>query len=360
MKKIGLLTINGDGNYGNKLQNYAMMHVLGRFGIVKNLKRYDNYETRSLMAIKIRRAIKPLFMLVKQILKKEYCYNRNQTFLKFNKYIQSEKGYICKTTNYNKLNKRYDYFVCGSDQVWNPLLYPDMYINMLGFAGEGKKIAVAPSISVDVLSKTQEQMFGELLKNFNYLSCREEQGAELLRKITKKEVESLIDPTLMLTAEEWDSIAKRPKFHGVNKKYALLYFLGDLNEDYQNIIREIRDFYGLEIINILDKKSKYYSCGPSEFIYLIKNSEIVLTDSFHGSVFSYIYNKPFRIFYRQGECGYMNSRLINLINKLNLKESTYLKKGDAIDDIMNVNYDKEFLKRENEKFNKYLKKIFNN
>lgn len=360
MTKIGIVTINGDNNYGNKLQNYAMIKILEKYGTVYNIKNYDWCEKRSTINIFLRRMIKKMIMFQIQITKKEYIFSRYRNFIKFNKNIPAYNQIMSKSTNFEKMNKFFDFFVAGSDQVWNPLLYPNMYINMLEFAEKEKKVAVAPSISVDELTLEQENMFKELLKDFDNLSCREEQGAELLRKITGKRVVSLIDPTLMLSSEEWDKISKKPKFHDENKKYLLLYFLGDLTDSYKQIVENIKSKYNLEVINILDKKSKYYSCGPSEFVYLIKNSEIVLTDSFHGSVFSYIYNKPFRIFYRQDGCGYMNSRLTNLMNKLCLDNSIYLNVGDSIDAILNPNYNKEKLIFEQKKYEEFLKEIFSN
>jgi hypothetical protein len=357
-KKIGVITINGDNNYGNKLQNYAVIKIMQEYGVALNIRKYDLCEQRSSKNIILRRAIKPLFILKNQIIKKEYVFTRYKNFIKFNDYIPNYKNVISKSINYENLNKKFDFFVTGSDQIWNPSLYPNLYVNMLGFTDNKKKIAIAPSISMDKLSIEQESMFKELLSDFDFLSCREEQGAEILRRITGKKVVSLIDPTLMLSIEDWDSVSKKPKFHDDNIKYILLYFLGDLTEKYKNIIDALKSKYNLEVINILDKKSNYYSCGPSEFIYMIKNSSLILTDSFHGSVFSYIYNRPFRIFYRQDGYGYMNSRLTNLMDKLHLDNSIYLKENDSLENIMIVNYDKDVLKKEQENFRNYLNNIF--
>lgn len=359
MKKIGIITIKDDDNYGNRLQNYAVYKILNKYGNAKNIIRTYGGENRTEFRMMLGRHKRYLIKLVKKLKNKSYVYDRVKNFNKFNKNIIDFKKQISSNLDYKKLNEKFDYFTTGSDQVWNPLLFKDMYINMLGFTSNKKKIAVAPSISMDKLSKEQEEMFKENLKEFDNLSCREEQGSELLRNIIGKEVVTLVDPTLMLSSEDWDKVSCKPKFHDDNKKYMLLYFLGDLNEEYKNIVNEIKAKNNLEIINILDKKSKYYSCGPSEFLYMIKNASFVLTDSFHGSVFSYIYNKPFRILQRQGDGGYMNSRLINLMNKLNLDNSIYLKSGDSLDNIMNVNYHKEALVKEQQKFNDYLERVFN-
>ena len=190
------------------------------------------------------------------------------------------------------------------------------------------------------------------------MSCREQQGADLISKLVNKPVEALVDPTLMLRAEDWLKVAKRPKFHDENKKYILVYFLGELTPSYKYVLNLISKKHNLEIVNLLDKNSKYYTCGPSEFIYLVSNCELMLTDSFHGSVFSYIFNKPFRIFKREDKIKSMNSRLVNLINKLHLDENIYFEFGKGIDNIFETNYDKSYLKQEQEKFNNYMDKVF--
>lgn len=360
LKNIGIVTID-DVNYGNRLQNYAMVKKLSEYGKVYNIRRKFACEEWSYFNLTVKKEIKNAIISQLNIIRHNLEWARLNNFNRFNKaYIPNCKYVFSKNTKYEKMNSFFDYYVVGSDQIWNPKFFKDMYINMLSFASSNKKIAVAPSISRDSLSDKDALEFKERLKDFKYISCREEQGAALLESIIGKEVVSLLDPTLMLSDKEWDEVSKKPKFHDESKKYIFLYFLGTMTEEYTSIINSIKEKYELEVINVLDKSSKYYSCGPSQFVYLIKNSQLVLTDSFHGSVFSYIYNKPFRIFYRQGEGGYMNSRLTNLMNKLNLDESIYLKEDDCLDNIMAVNYDKTRLEFEQKKFNDYLQKVFEN
>lgn len=357
---IGIVTID-DVNYGNRLQNYAMVKKLSKYGSVYNIRRKFACEDWSYFNLIVKKNIKFSIISGLNIFRNNTEWSRLSNFNKFNKsYIPNCKYAFSKDAKYESIDKFFDYYVVGSDQIWNPKFFKDMYINMLSFTSSKKKIAVAPSISCDSLSDKDEEEFKERLKDFKYISCREEQGAALLESVTGKEVTSLLDPTLMLSDKEWDEIIKKPVFHDDNKKYIFLYFLGTMTEGYTSIINSIKEKYGLEVINVLDKSSKYYSCGPSEFVYLIKNSQLVLTDSFHGSVFSYIYNRPFRIFYRQGEGGYMNSRLTNLMNKLNLDESIYLKEDDCLDNIMSVSYDKKYLESEQKKFNDYLQRVFEN
>jgi len=363
MKTIAILTINDYDNLGNRLQNYAVQTILTSYGDTITLEKNDHKinKRRGLKAFirrclsKIKRIIKRIFGMSKKEPVSVNFAPRHNNFIEFNKFIRFGKEITIH--NYDDINNSYDYFVVGSDQIWNPNFQPNQYVNFLEFADQNKRIALAPSIANNALTDKQKEGIRKGALGFKYLSCREEQGSKLLRELTNKECTSLIDPTLMLPTSEWDKVSKKPSFHDDSKKYILLYFLGEMTEEYKNIINNISTKYNLEIINIYDKNNIYYSCGPSEFIYLISHCEIMLTDSFHGSVFSYIYNKPFRIFERVNGMS-MNSRLINLINVLHL-DNLYINKDTNIDNILEVHYDKTYLENEQKKFKDYLDMCFN-
>lgn len=361
--KSAIITMYDKTNLGNRLQNYAVYHLLGEYGEVNNLiRRYgcEEIKHRNPLLLKTYHKVKDI---AKYFLKHNSykIYNpRNKNFLSFNKFISDGETLDMKT-NYKELDKKYDYFIAGSDQVWNPTFGGNgMYINMLSFTSSSKKIALSPSFGITSLTDDQRQEFKERLSDFKCLSCREEQGSQMIREITGRECTTLIDPTLMLSSEEWDKVSKKPDFHNENDKYILLYFLGEMTKEYKDIINNISKRYNLKVIDIYDKNSKYYTCGPSEFIYMIKHCSIMLTDSFHGSVFSYIYNKPFRIFKRIDSIQSMNSRLENLINVLHLSNDIYINMDTF--DIEHVlddpNYDKTILEKEQKKFKDYLDKAF--
>lgn len=362
MKKIAILTINDYDNLGNRLQNYAVQTILTNYGDTVTLQKDDHKinRRRGLKGFagrclrKIKRIIKKILRMQKKEEVSIYLESRHNNFIEFNKFIKFGKELTIK--NYDEINKSYDYFVVGSDQIWNPNFQPNQYVTFLEFADQNKRIALAPSIANNSMTDKQKEGIKKGALGFKYLSCREEQGSKLIRELTNKECTSLLDPTLMLPTSEWDKVAKKPEYHDDTKKYILLYFLGELTEEYKTIINNISTKYNLEVINIYDKNSIYYSAGPSEFIYLISHCSIMLTDSFHGSVFSYIYNKPFRIFERINGMS-MNSRLVNLINLLHL-DNLYINKDTNIDNLLDVNYDRSVLESEQKKFKDYLDKAF--
>ena len=349
---IGNITINDLDNYGNQLQLYAIQQVLKKYGQVENVDWKEcvgaNYRKRGLTH-KVKQFIKACIKIVIfPYLRIDKGYIRYKNFYKFNKeFIVTHKRKLNNKRNESKINEYFDFFVAGSDQIWNPTFFNNqMYINMLGFTNAEKRIALSPSVSIDELTNEQEQEFKKYLTDYKYLSCREQQGAGLLEAVVGKPVEALLDPTLMLSAEDWSKIALKPQFHNENKQYILIYFLGELTNVYKYIINIIAQENNLEIINLMDMKSKYYTCGPREFVYLIKNCKLMITDSFHGSVFSYIFDKSFKIFKRKDNVKSMNSRLVNLIEKLNLDKSIYYEEGQSLDNIFNTNYDKSFLNTE--------------
>lgn len=361
MKKIAIMTIKDD-NYGNRLQNYAMQKLLSNYNFdVYTLIRRYNFKTLSIQ--------KKFFYKFEKLISTFACFTkkynikakRKLNFIEFNKKIKNVKNEIRKNTNLENLEKKFDFFVAGSDQIWNPNLFKDgLDINMLYFVPFNKKIAISPSIGVDNLNDYQKKEFCLYLKSFKMLSCRENQGSNIISEITGKECITLIDPTLMLSKNEWVQIEKKPSFYIKDKKYILLYFLGEITQEYGKFIKFICEKYNMDIIDICDKKSVYYSCGPSEFIYMINHSSLVLTDSFHASVFSYIFDKPLKVFNRIDGNKNMNSRLINLINVLKLPKSIIFDINDHdVDELFKTpNYDKTNLKKEQKKFYNYLNKAF--
>lgn len=150
------------------------------------------------------------------------------------------------------------------------------------------------------------------------LSVREEAGAKIIKDLTGRDAEVLVDPTMMLTREKWLSIAKeapnKPK-----GKYLLTYFLGGVPSKYKRQIKNIAERNNLEIINLADIRDKEtYITGPSEFIDYINSCSILCTDFFHGTVFSILMEKPFIVFERMGTSSSMFSRINTLLDKFDL------------------------------------------
>jgi hypothetical protein len=158
------------------------------------------------------------------------------------------------------------------------------------------------------------------LSDMAYISVREDAGAKIVKELTGREAPILADPTLMLTKKKWLSISN-PAQHKPNKPYLLTYFLGEVSKENRSNINQIASINSLEIVNMADINDEdRYSADPSEFIDYVYSAEILLTDSFHGAIFSIILEKPFIVFNRLGKHPSMNSRVDTLLSKFKLED----------------------------------------
>ena len=238
----------------------------------------------------------------------------------------SSKTYTKDTIG--EANDIYDGFVCGSDQVWNPLLSSLDDIYWLKFANSDKcKIAYAPSIGVKEVNSDQSQKIQMNLSSFKAVSCREESGTKLINSIMNHEIcKTVLDPTLLLEKNEWDKICHGKKVEG---DYIFAYILRGTKGQRQ-LVEQFAKKYNLKIVTFpyldCDYIEKYdkvfgdikiYDASPADFIQLIRDAKYVFTDSFHCSIFSIIYHKVFYIFSKTGKA--QNTRLNDLQEKFGIE-----------------------------------------
>lgn len=307
-KKIGIFTLDGIVNYGNRLQNYAVQTILEKMG----------YKAETIIAKDS--FIKYFVNILRTIYKNPA---RSFKFISFNhkyiniKRVKSQKGQIN-----SKLSKSYDYFVVGSDQVWNPNIRKrERDIFFLRFAEGQQRIALSASLSVEKIETKDIENYKSAINDFKNVSVREYSAADIIKSICDRDVDVLCDPTLALDVEDWDKLANQ-NMKNLPKKYLLMYFLGDVSPEIKKDINEYAGFYDLEIINLKDMNKCFSGIGPREFIGLIKKAELICTDSFHGVAFSTIYNKPFWAFRRNSEqliTMNMESRVASLQKKLGIE-----------------------------------------
>lgn len=353
MKKIGIITLTGNKNYGNKLQNYAMEKIV---------KKYSGYNTYTIWITDglIKECLKKI---KRQVLFFKAEYIREHNFKKFtDKYLNAL--YINKKRK-EKLDDICNGFVIGSDQIWNPnVAKSSMGIEIL--KSKNKKISYSASLGVSDVDNTFKSYLNKYFKkdNIEYISVREKEGKKIIEEATnRKDISVLIDPTMLIDTKEWEKIATKPT-QKIEKKYILNYFLGNLEKDKMNAIKKIANENDCQIINILDKNSPFYKCDPTNFLYLEKNAFLICTDSFHSSVFAFLFNRPFVIFKRDDSKENMYSRLENLIKCFNLKNRTYNGKSITKDNLENDYTESyEILEKERKKSKQYLiesLKVFKN
>lgn len=363
-KKIGIVTLHGYFNYGNRLQNFALKYTLEKMGfLVDTVVIQDNSFGNKFRAIKnnpklIQTIIKNKVSVnrrTKSTYQEEISKVRKNEFKEYSNLYLSEKFY--NLNNENQELMEYSYFVTGSDQVWNPINYDMLPIYFLTFTDRKKRIAYAPSISVDELPRKLINEYQQWFLGMKHISVREEAGANIIRKLINRDVPVVADPTLLLSKKEWLQFSKRASSR-TDKPYILTYFLGGPPESIRNELKEMAENNNMSIINLGDiNDSESYRTGPNEFIDYINNASAFFTDSFHGVVFSIILQTPFIVYERQTVGPTMYSRIETILEKFNLKnrEANGFNEDVFIMDFSNTI---EVLKREQQKSISYLNRAF--
>lgn len=362
--KVGIITIF-DNNYGNKLQNLAVQKLLKMQGYEAETIIVDvncGIRKPTTMKQKINK-LKPSYILkaLQQKFKMKYLYKNSRDgvlgSIKFIKNNNVDELYSLRTQSFEKFTmqnikiadfkltldnmddfrlEKYDYFVAGSDQIWNPTYSHTSCINFLTFAPQHKRIAFAPSIGLSVLPEYVKPLYKKWISMIPNLSVREEKGAEIIKELTGRDAVVLADPTLCVSKKIWEMVETKPRFD-TSKPYIFTYFLGNETNKYRTFIEKYAKKNNYRIINLFDlREPEYYSVNPGEFIYLINNAKMVFTDSFHGTVFSLIMHTPFVVFDRIENGGKgMSSRIDTLLKTFSMNERHFnildKKKIDTID-----------------------------
>lgn len=338
--KVAIMTWHSYWNYGSVLQASALCHVADNMGYEPVLVQYPP-KGGVADAVKINLGKRVFDKICSKINPVYESIERENLFVE---YLQNRVSYTERCVSYpelHDLNEKYQAFICGSDQIWSPLCYDSKYF--LDFVeNTDKMIAYAPSMGTSKIeNEVIRRNMAEQLFRFKSLSVREQQGAELIRKLTGKNAKVVLDPTLLMNAAEWDVYAETAEVQKVsNEKYILCYFLGK-SEKYMGYVKTLSKrlklpFYVIPV-TARQKKEKNavpFEVGPKEFVSLIRNASYVCTDSFHGVAFSVNYNIPFSVFrrFKDNDPKNQNSRVFHLLKLLKLeKRLTDYQKKDAIE-----------------------------
>ena len=350
MKKIGIVTMYNNNNYGSALQCFATIKLLRKLKydpIV--IERKDSNVKREL--IRLLRKIQFLYRIILYPEKwRKFKLSFSESKRGYNEISTESKILINKFINENipiynlsyiKLKKlahsdKFYAFISGSDQIWNvssPYLDPMLYLE---FSPKNKRIALAPSFGIDEIPYYEKKNLAKRLNGYAFLSVRENSGVKIIRELTGRSAHLILDPTLLVSKEEWINFTEKKKINK-GKKYILAYFLNEPNQIAIELIKKLILDLNCELIVLpYDFKNykklgeyKFYSAGPKEFINLINESEFIVTDSFHGVAFSINLNKNFIVVERDyiGSIK-QNERIITLLEKCGLENrffTTYKK-----------------------------------
>ena len=369
MSKIGIITLYKD-NFGSILQAYSTCTYIDSIG-----NKCDILEIRQTNTL--RSKISKLPAIFYRCLRyKSYFNDRKSirinstkerkllsesTRLKMSKFV--EDTFRVRFVNFKdlkKINKEYDFFITGSDQVWNGYYS----YRFLCFADRKKRIALAPSFGSEV-KKYYKRDIRRGLDGFDVLSTREESGVKIIKELTGKDAIRLADPTILLTKKEWENFSNQ----GIKKEnYILLHFLNKPNSvaiDTINLYLEKND---CNVYCISNKYTEYESfrnykfldADPYDYVSLINGANYVFTDSFHSTLFSLNLETQFLTFERQYlHNNPQNGRIVDLLRRVNMQEH-------FVSNVALSNFEKEvqwssqmLFGEEQLKLKKYIKKALN-
>ena len=228
----------------------------------------------------------------------------------------------------------YDLLITGSDQVWNPTIFPDGRFDPVFFGAFSplRKIAYAPSFGVAHLPEGMEEELKGYLQGFSHLSVREAAGRDIVREAAGREAAVVLDPTLLLTAEDWSALAAERTVQG---EYILCYCIAP-SRAIESYLRRLAEETGLPVLQLCGTRRKLHpkarlilDAGPAEFLSLFQNAAYVCTNSFHGTVFSVQFQRPFFTAVAPAELqDPERSRTFSLLSRLELTDRI-VGKGDA-------------------------------
>ena len=318
-KRVGVITFHNYDNYGAILQSYALQKKLRELGTYPELIDYRcDYISNPFRLVNLKK--KGLFNYIYGAIG-HICYiPRRRKCNQFRKNMRYSEPVTAG--NMQAVAGKYDIYISGSDQIWDYKLTNFDKTYFLDFVKKGKKkCSYAASIGEHIPPEKYQKDYEALLKDFDEILVREDYGADIVEKLTGKRPEVVCDPTLLLTAEEWNELLVDPKIKG---KYILVYQLG-INKELVDFTRRLKEKTGYRIVYIpfpligLLKCDCKIAIGPAEWMGLFKNAAYVVSDSFHGIVYFLLFNRKF---FAMVNGHHMNRRVEQLLKLVNLSDRT--------------------------------------
>ncbi len=366
MKKIGAITFHKAQNYGSVLQTYALQNFVRALG--QEFGKDIDYKVINVMP----KAQKNLYSIFKKKLSITNIVKNTVAFFNYGKLKRKQNAFKnflntnISLTNYcddeNTLlqeTNEMEYFISGSDQIWNVRSCDFEDYFYLDFVKDAKKISYAASfgpLNID-WAKYNAEKYSKLLNSYNHISTREIGSAKNVELLTGKKPEIHVDPTLLLDKKEWQKIQSTANYK--NGKYILMYCLEPTKEQLA-LVKAISKKVGLPVVvtrynnknDIFNNFVKKYETGPKDFLSLIDNASLVITSSFHGTAFSLIYRKKFYALN-----GKTDNRISNILEKAGLLDRSI----DSKEDLNKINLNEvdfsnaeKFLEEEKQRSREYL------
>ena len=367
MKKIGIITFHNSYNCGSMLESYAMQRVIEKRNLKAEIVNFSSDGQKELYSVffknnTIKNRIKNLLILPHF---KRVKHNNNMYEQFKNKNFKLSKKY----TEKDKISeKNYDAVIAGSDQIWNITIKDANDAYFLNWVNKAKKIAYAPSFGAKNIINHSDNpdKYKNFINEFDALSIRENNGQKWIKDLCGKNVPVLIDPTLLLDKKDYEPL--EDKQNEIKSKY-IFFYCPSFDTEICKYVKQISKKYNLPVITWSTKSyitKRIHKFGfklpkyenPSMYLTLIKNAELIITTSFHGTIFSTIYKKKFITVKNGGMYG-DDDRVKTLLKQINMEDRLlpyeFDDKFDYLSDIDYTKYDTALPKLQ-KKANEFLDK----
>lgn len=342
---VGIVSLYGLYNYGNRLQGFAVDQLVRELGA-----------TPTTIVLSRKLGISNILSIVKSYKIRFTDRKAHSRLSRFRQFINEQNVlYVYTPFGVRILRRKFDFFLAGSDQVWHP--NADIYGlgKFLSFATPEQRISLSASFGVARIPSANEATYRKYLSSFRALSVRELTGIDIVRAIASRDAVLLPDPTLAIDSATWRTRASKSLLP--QSPYVLLYFLGGVNDStYQKILENAMKS-GHKIVDLSNKDSPYWIAGPQDFLGLIDGSSLVYTDSYHACVFSIIFRKNFRVF-RRNELLSTYDRITTLLTKYGLEDHEDLDTEESLFNPDKFNTAHEIIAADRKSVLQYLKGAF--
>ena len=328
MKRIGLVTWFGGSNYGTSLQAFALNFTLQQMGafpiLLKRYKTWRNVLGSLYRGIKAKFQDLTLFGLSDEK-KQKINQFKKENFCQFHQCVGIIGSFLYK----KQISSLYC-IISGSDQLWNPY-HTDSFLLLKDF--DSKKYSYASSLGVTKIPLEKKSLYKEALASFTAISVREDSAVQPLEEVYSGEIKKVLDPTFLLTKQQWMNFAQKSRLDfDVSCPYLLAYFIAD-NVVYWDRIVEIQEEKKINRVVILPMLPNHFrddleivsNAGIYDFVYLIAHAALVCTDSFHATAMSINLEVDFVTFlrFKNEDILSQNARLINLLDRYGLSDRLY-------------------------------------
>lgn len=355
MKKFGLLTFYNEHNYGAVLQAYALQKSIKRLGYSGEFINYaahfpSHHVGKTNVFVRLKNKISIFFSIFKYLKVRGAMVGNNLLFNDFQKtYLKIAHNTLYDNDDLDACSNCYQGFIAGSDMVWTPI-GQDLNYYFMRFAPIEKRLSYAASLTgTNRFDSDTDKKISQYISEVCSIACREKEGVNYVQNKTGRKATQTVDPTLLLTKEDWISAFDLKA--DIEDRYILCYVFKGLPRAVFSEIKRVAKEKHMKVRYVPMNIDEYYhevkngysgAYGPKEFVGLFMNASFVVTNSFHGFLFSLISRKPFVVIHREkGNKWKANEgRISNLLDLLELS-CRYIEPGEKLtDELLELDYTK--------------------